>query len=294
VSTTWTALTFVDTAWKAGKAPLGYGLADVVTKLSTNKVTQYYRHSFTVADPSIYASLTLGFSRDDGAVVYLNGVEIARSNMPAGTITRYTTASTVVDGAAQYAVHTFPIASASGLVTGTNVIAIEVHNFLSSSVDLRFDLSLNATWVRDHLGRPHACRHRLCAAADVDAVTCALLCSNGALRAGAAVADQQSHRQRVAGAVTEPRRVDQQHPNRHAHRCRDAVTRSVSRCAVCIHDAHCQCVHHAVAVAMWAMLMWVPRSMPAHLHSHLLLQRCVDVTRLCDTAVYTAMCMLRV
>ena len=36
--------------------------------------------------------------RDDGAVVYLNGTEVFRSNMPTGTITYTTLASTTVGG----------------------------------------------------------------------------------------------------------------------------------------------------------------------------------------------------
>ena len=41
---------------------------------------------FTV-NPSELGTVTLQLKRDDGAVVYLNGTEIVRSNMPAGTIT---------------------------------------------------------------------------------------------------------------------------------------------------------------------------------------------------------------
>ena len=57
-------------------------------------LTTYFRRTFTVSDPASIAALTLHLVRDDGAVVYLNGTEIARSNMPTGTITSATRALT--------------------------------------------------------------------------------------------------------------------------------------------------------------------------------------------------------
>ena len=52
---------------------------------SNNKyITTYFRHGFEVPDASIYAVLNMRFRRDDGVIVYLNGVEVHRSNLPAG------------------------------------------------------------------------------------------------------------------------------------------------------------------------------------------------------------------
>src|SRR5215213_7851051 len=69
---------------------LGNGDGDEATVVSygadaNNKyITTYFRKSFTVANPADFNSLTLDILRDDGAVVYLNGTEIYRNNMPAG------------------------------------------------------------------------------------------------------------------------------------------------------------------------------------------------------------------
>ena len=41
---------------------------------------------FTVSGASDYTGLTLNVLRDDGAVIYLNGNELRRENMPDGTI----------------------------------------------------------------------------------------------------------------------------------------------------------------------------------------------------------------
>ena len=53
-----------------------------------------------MADPSLYQSLALSILRDDGAVAYLNGTEVFRTNMPAGAVSYATLASTAVSGAA--------------------------------------------------------------------------------------------------------------------------------------------------------------------------------------------------
>lgn len=54
---------------------------------SGNKyIITYFRHDFTVANPAAYGSLDLNVLRDDGAAVYLNDVEVFRTNMPEGLI----------------------------------------------------------------------------------------------------------------------------------------------------------------------------------------------------------------
>src|SRR5205823_3373689 len=78
--------------------------------------------------------------RDDGAVLYLNGAEIGRNNMPGGAITYQTHASTTAndDGGA-----TFTTLLPSGVLReGQNVFAVEIHQDLGNSSDIWFDLSL--------------------------------------------------------------------------------------------------------------------------------------------------------
>ncbi len=107
-------------------------------------ITYYFRKSFTVADPAQYAGLTLNLRRDDGAVVYLNGTEIARSNMPTTTVTYATRASTTTSGTDQTKFFTFTVPT-NLLVAGNNVLAVEVHQVTANSNDLVFDLSLEGT-----------------------------------------------------------------------------------------------------------------------------------------------------
>lgn len=148
--TAWRATSFNDAIWSTGNAQLGYGDGDEATVIpygpsSWNKyITYYFRKSFTVANPASITSLSLNIKRDDGAVVYLNGTEIQRTNMPSGTITYTTRASTTVSGSGETTFYA-STESASLLLTGTNVIAVEVHQVNPSGPDVSFDLFLNGT-----------------------------------------------------------------------------------------------------------------------------------------------------
>ncbi len=146
--TAWRATDFDDGTWDSGDAPLGYGDGDEATVVgfgpnSSNKfVTTYYRHSFEVSDPQ-FDILRVRLQRDDGAVVYLNGEEVVRSNMPAGEITSTTTAAIVVGGSQEDTYFEFDISS-SLLRAGENVISVEVHQENRGSSDTSFDLELLA------------------------------------------------------------------------------------------------------------------------------------------------------
>jgi hypothetical protein len=145
--TAWRARTFADTAWKQGNAQLGYGDGDESTVVSFGPnanqkyVTTYFRRQFTV-DPSTLATVTLQLKRDDGAVVYLNGTEIVRSNMATGTISSTTLATDAGSTEDQFFSYTVPT---SVLVNGSNTLAVEVHQASATSSDVSFDLSLVAT-----------------------------------------------------------------------------------------------------------------------------------------------------
>jgi len=110
---------------------------------SSKYITTYFRTSFTVADLGSITSLTLNVRRDDGIVVYLNGVEVGRSNMGAGPITYQSWAPTIVDAAAEYTPVTLTIPT-TPLVEGQNLLAIELHQRDGSSSDITFAAELTA------------------------------------------------------------------------------------------------------------------------------------------------------
>src|SRR5688572_17955992 len=148
----WRAPGFNDSTWKNGFAPFGYGDTWIVTTNdfgpdAANKyITTYYRSLFNVPNAAAITNLLLRIQRDDGPVVYLNGTEIFRHNLPAGSILYNTLALAAIGGEDETAlVPTNPPANL--LVNGQNVIAVEMHQSISNSSDLTFDLELRANFV---------------------------------------------------------------------------------------------------------------------------------------------------
>lgn len=143
----WNTVGFNDSTWKSGNGEFGYGDGDESTVINygastTNRYPAYYfRKKFNITNKSQVTQLNLGIKRDDGAVVYLNGSEVFRTNMPAGTIQHTTLASNADDDGEDVIQSTIPV---SLLVNGENVIAVEVHQATVDSSDLSFDLELNA------------------------------------------------------------------------------------------------------------------------------------------------------
>ncbi|WP_309640774.1 fibronectin type III domain-containing protein [Flavobacterium sp.] len=147
--TAWRTNTFNDTSWASGNAELGYGDGDEATIVSygpnpnTKYLTTYFRKSFTVINPTAYTDITLGVIFDDGVVVYLNGNEVYRANMPAGTINYNTPAAIASSGAAESTWNMVTLNS-SLFLTGTNVLTAEVHQISFDSSDLSFNARLTA------------------------------------------------------------------------------------------------------------------------------------------------------
>ena len=156
-----------DTDWPAGPAELGYGDEETngrpeVTTIGfidmnpdtpelERNLTTYFTHNFMVDDPTRYERLSLRILRDDGAVVYLNGSEIARSNMTRrSVIDYYTPALAGVSGQAEtffYGGKTsvvdddFTRIDLALLIPGLNQMAVEIHQ-RPDSRDISFDLEL--------------------------------------------------------------------------------------------------------------------------------------------------------
>jgi len=147
--TAWRAVLFNDAAWKTGVGEFGYGDGDEATVVSYGRnaskkyVTTYFRRQVNITGKSNYTSFLLEFKRDDGIVIYVNGTEVKRDNMPSGTISFSTLASAAApdDGATLQSA----AVSASYFVEGNNVIAAEVHQNIKNTPDCSFDLRLTGT-----------------------------------------------------------------------------------------------------------------------------------------------------
>ncbi len=144
--TAWYGTSFNDASWASGNAELGYGDADETTVVSYGSnsnlkfTTTYFRKTINVPNASSFAQFTINFRRDDGSVIYINGVEVDRNNMPNGVISFNTLASTACSDDGN-TVQTFNL-PANALVNGNNTIAIEIHQSgpTSSDISLEFEL----------------------------------------------------------------------------------------------------------------------------------------------------------
>jgi hypothetical protein len=153
--TAWTGLGFNDSGWPFGPAVLGYGDANGVNpttvvsygpNASQKYTTTYFRHSFTYSGVGGATGLVVRLQRDDGGVVYINGTEVFRSGMsnaPA-VITYQSFATITVGGADEATFFPSPPIALTALVTGQNVIAVEIHQDSLTSSDIAMNLQLQA------------------------------------------------------------------------------------------------------------------------------------------------------
>ncbi len=151
LGTSWRNASFTeDDEWVFGNAPLGYGETSIskVVSFGSNAEskypTTYFTKRFQVTNlSSIASTLDLSLMCDDGAIVYLNGVEVARKNMPAGTVGYSTLASTAIEDNTREGIFSLFEIPKSSLLEGLNYLAVEVHQATLNSSDLRFDLTLS-------------------------------------------------------------------------------------------------------------------------------------------------------
>jgi hypothetical protein len=144
--TAWRTVEFDDSAWASGPAELGYGDGDEATVVNSGPsgahyATTWFRHAFEVADPARFSGLELGIQRDDGALVWLNGVEVFRTNLPDGPVDYQTYTGTTTSSETDFFTTEIP---ADRLRPGRNVLAVEIHQASARSSDISFDLWLTA------------------------------------------------------------------------------------------------------------------------------------------------------
>ncbi|MEP6748245.1 MAG: metallophosphoesterase family protein [Bacteroidota bacterium] len=142
----WRNISFNDAAWKAGPAELGYGANRERTTIRygsnpDNKyITTYFRKKINIVDISNYSAVKINAYIDDGAVIYVNGAEVARTNI-AGKPSYSTLAAYAEDNGNTISTFNIP---AAAFISGNNTIAVEVHQAAVNSSDLAFDLELIA------------------------------------------------------------------------------------------------------------------------------------------------------
>lgn len=149
----WRGTNFNDGAWGSGAARLGFGsdqaplgttIRRFVTGTSGPQVTNFYfRRAIVVTNPAAFTTIQFRYQRDDGCVLYVNGNEAFRNNMPAGTIVATNFATATVSGIpAALTFYTNNVAT-TNFLAGTNLIAVEVHQSTATSSDIGWELEVN-------------------------------------------------------------------------------------------------------------------------------------------------------
>ncbi|WCJ60368.1 lamin tail domain-containing protein [Fontisphaera persica] len=146
----WRSLNFDDSSWESGPAPFYYenqpGSATAYTG-NTALLDMYgaytcvfLRRVFQVPNPSVVAMAFARGRADDGYVLYLNGVDIGRHNMPAGDLSITTRPS---GGAvAEPPTNNYFVISSNLILAGSNVLAVQAFNDQVTSSDFLIDLEL--------------------------------------------------------------------------------------------------------------------------------------------------------
>jgi hypothetical protein len=108
----------------------------------------YFARTFPVADTTKAQKLVLRAVANDGVVVYVNGVEVGRKNMPTGTPT-VDTLATAAPGTGTANSNPLVVEVPVGLLrNGENVVAAETHLRSRTTTDVSFDLRATMDSVR--------------------------------------------------------------------------------------------------------------------------------------------------
>ncbi len=135
VAVTWKEPGYDDSEWPVGRAPLGYGRdAGNATELDSAK-TVYFRARFTL--PEEVTGLGVLVRGHDGTVVYVNGVEVGRIQIPPGAEVGYETEATSDRPYSKVLV--LGQEALSRLSAGENLLAVEVHSAQGPVRDVSFD-----------------------------------------------------------------------------------------------------------------------------------------------------------
>ena len=170
----WNTVGYNDQTWNSGPGGIGYGDNDDNTTIASTP-SILLRREFQIVDLNDITHLLFHADYDDGFIAYLNGVEIMRSDNFANLSPSYNEFTTADKEAVMYSGGTpesqfFDTENAQNLLqTGTNVLAVRVHNASATSSDLTSNFFLSAgiasanvnyqslpAWIQTPLVLPHA------------------------------------------------------------------------------------------------------------------------------------------
>lgn len=147
LGTAWIPPDADDEAWPQGPGVLGRvrGGGTVpepvrtTLTISNTRTTFYFRTHFNLPANHGFNVIQLTHLIDDGAVFYLNGLQLFPYNMPGGPITSTTLAAGNILDPDYVGPISIPL---SNFLPGDNVLAVEVHQAAATSGDIIFGLTL--------------------------------------------------------------------------------------------------------------------------------------------------------
>lgn len=136
----WRSIDFNDADWFSGASGFGFGDGDDST-IVDQTVSLYIRKEFLINDLSSVQLALLHMDYDDAFVAYINGAEVARSNIgQPGIQPLYNRSADSPHEAQMYQgglPELFIIENTEAIFTqGQNVIAVQIHNYGNASSDL--------------------------------------------------------------------------------------------------------------------------------------------------------------
>ncbi|WP_129583331.1 fibrinogen-like YCDxxxxGGGW domain-containing protein [Actinomyces mediterranea] len=136
-------------SWERGKTPIGWGSAELATPLSIPSADRaaayYFSRDVEVMNLTESTVMTLSVRADDGAVVYVNGVEVGRQRMNEGPVTHSTYATAPISTQKASENPLLIEVPASVLREGSNRISVEEHLNYRSTPSMTFDATVSIT-----------------------------------------------------------------------------------------------------------------------------------------------------
>ena len=149
---TWKDVSFNDSLWPVGISQFGFGEGDEQTVLNAGLLRYCFRKKVNVTNVSQLSDVYIHMVHDDGALIYVNGQEVVRSEgMPIGAITYNTPARQSNNKTNENNFYTYKVNS-SYFVNGVNTIAVSVHNRSTSNDDVSFDCYITSGFQYDQDG----------------------------------------------------------------------------------------------------------------------------------------------
>ncbi len=133
----WRQPGFVDGGWETGLSPIGYGdpiyTGTVLDDMISQYGSLYLRKTFEVGSLEGMDVLALKICADDGFIAYLNGQEVAKSNVNNGDA--FNALASASSDCPRYENELNITSKKDLLVSGANTLAIQVHNQTLASND---------------------------------------------------------------------------------------------------------------------------------------------------------------